>query len=144
MGKLAARIGGRLPLTAGPVVVAAGLLLATRIGSEGSYVVTVLPAVLVMASGMALAVAPLTSTVLSSVDQHHAGTASGLNSAVARTGGLIATALLGAVLAAEGEKLVGAFHTALIVGAAFSVAAGIVAWLTVAAEPAQKRKAAEA
>ena len=144
MGKLAARIGGRLPLTAGPIVVAAGLLLATRIGSEGSYVATVLPAVLVMASGMALAVAPLTSTVLSSVDQRHAGTASGLNSAVARTGGLIATALLGAVLAAQGEKLVGAFHTPLIVGAAFSVAAGIVAWLTVAAEPARKRKAAEA
>ena len=144
MGKLAARIGGRLPLTAGPLVVGAGMLLATRIGAEGSYVLTVLPAVLVLACGMALAVAPLTSTVLNSVDQRHAGTASGLNSAVARTGGLIATALLGSVLLADGEALIGPFHTALLVGAAVSVAAGIAAWLTVSGSAEPKRKAAEA
>ncbi|UUR08470.1 MFS transporter [Sphingomonas glaciei] len=144
MGKLAARIGGRLPLTAGPVVVAAGLLLATRIDAEGSYALTVLPAVVVLAAGMALAVTPLTSTVLASVDQRHAGTASGLNSAVARTGGLIATALLGAVLAAEGAALVGAFHTALLVAAVVSASAGAVAWLTVGGAAARTRKAAEA
>lgn len=144
MGKVAARIGGRLPLSAGPVVVAAGLILARRIGAEGSYLVDVLPAVLVLASGMALAVAPLTSTVLSSVDQRHAGTASGLNSAVARTGGLIATALLGAVLAAEGEALVSAFHTALLIAAVICVAAGAAAWLTVGTPQLDKRKAAEA
>jgi EmrB/QacA subfamily drug resistance transporter len=87
MGRMAARIGGRLPLTVGPIVVAAGLLLGQRIEAGGSYAAQVLPAVLVMACGMALAVAPLTSTVLGSVDQKHSGTASGLNSAVARTGG---------------------------------------------------------
>lgn len=144
MGKLAARIGGRLPLTAGSIVVAAGMLLATRIGAEGNYVSTVLPAVVVLASGMALAVAPLTSTVLSSVDQRHAGTASGLNSAVARTGGLIATALLGSVLVANGEALIGPFHTALVVGAIVSAMAGVSAWLTVAGSAEPKRKAAEA
>jgi len=144
MGKMAARIGGKLPLTAGPVVVAVGLLLARRIDAEGSYVVTVLPAVLVMATGMALAVAPLTSTVLSSVDQKHAGTASGLNSAVARTGGLIATALLGAVLASQGDALVGAFHTALLIAAVVSVGAGLAAFLTVAPAEPNARTAAEA
>lgn len=144
MGKVAARIGGRLPLTAGPMVVAAGMLLATRIDAGASYLATVLPAVVVLAIGMALAVAPLTSTVLSSVDQRHAGTASGLNSAVARTGGLIATALLGSVLVSDGEALIGPFHTALIVGAVVSVVAGIAAWLTVGGATEPKRKAAEA
>ncbi|GAA4042681.1 MFS transporter [Sphingomonas rosea] len=143
MGKLAARIGGRLPLTLGPVLVAGGLLLGQRIGIGSDYVRDVLPAVLVLASGMALAVAPLTSTVLASVDDKHAGTASGLNSAVARTGGLIATALLGAVLAAKGEKLVGAFHVALLVAAVVCIGAGAVAWFTVSADT-QKKKAADA
>ncbi|GAA4009922.1 MFS transporter [Sphingomonas humi] len=132
MGKLAARIGGRVPLTAGPLVVAAGMALATRIDATGGYALTVLPAVVVLAAGMALAVAPLTTTVLSAVDQRHAGTASGFNSAVARTGGLIATALLGAVLMSEGEALVGAFHTALLVGAAVSIAAGAAAFFSIA------------
>jgi EmrB/QacA subfamily drug resistance transporter len=144
MGKVAARIGGRLPLTAGPLVVAAGLVLATRIGADGSYAQAVLPALLVLACGMALAVAPLTSTVLSAVDQRHAGTASGLNSAVARTGGLIATALLGAVLVTSGEALIDAFHIALLVAAVVSVAAGAVAWFTVSPSANLERKAAEA
>ncbi|WP_300974789.1 MFS transporter [Sphingomonas sp. LHG3406-1] len=144
MGRLAARTGGRLPLTAGPLVVAAGMMLATRIDANSSYVAAVFPAVLVLAAGMALAVAPLTSTVLASVDHRHAGTASGLNSAVARTGGLIATALLGAVFAAQGSRLLAAFHSALIVGAIVSAAAGAVAWLTVGRTPSPKRKAAEA
>ncbi|URD62079.1 MFS transporter [Sphingomonas sp. KRR8] len=143
MGRFAARIGGRLPLTAGPIVVAAGLLLGQRIEAGGSYLAQVLPAVLVMASGMALAVAPLTSTVLSSVDRKHSGTASGLNSAVARTGGLIATALLGSVLAARGDALVGHFHTALLVSAAVCVAAGLTSWFTVAGS-SQGAKVAEA
>jgi len=132
MGGIAAKVGGRLPLTAGPIVVAGGLLLGQRIEAGGNYWGQVFPAVLVMACGMALAVAPLTSTVLSSVDKKHSGTASGLNSAVARTGGLIATALLGAVLAAKGEALVGHFHTALLVSAAICVLAGVISWFTVA------------
>ncbi|GAA4015630.1 MFS transporter [Sphingomonas swuensis] len=131
MGRLASRIGGRLPLSIGPMVVAAGLLLATRVGSGPDYWTEVFPAVVVMALGMAVAVAPLTTSVLASVDERHSGTASGLNSAVARTGGLIATALLGAVLAAKGSALIGSFHSALWAAAAVSVLAGLAAWFTV-------------
>jgi EmrB/QacA subfamily drug resistance transporter len=132
MGRLASRMGGRLPLTAGPMVVAAGMLLGLRVEVDATYWTTAFPAISVMALGMALAVAPLTSTVLASVDDKHTGTASGLNSAVARTGGLIATAMLGAVLAREGAALIGGFHSALIAGAAVSAVAGLCAWFTVA------------
>jgi predicted MFS family arabinose efflux permease len=131
MGRLSERIGGKVPLTVGPMVVAVGMLTGLLIEVDGSYWTTVFPAVTIMAAGMALAVAPLTSTVLGSVDQRHTGTASGLNSAVARTGGLIATAMLGAVLAREGAELIGGFHSALIAAAAVSVLAGLCALFSV-------------
>lgn len=127
MGAVAARVGPRLPLTIGPLIVAAGFALAARIGEDGSYWTTVLPAMLVIAVGMAGAVAPLTTAVMASVDGDHVGTANGFNSAVARTGGLIATALLGAVLAARGEALAEAFAIAAFVAAGAAVAAGLSA-----------------
>jgi EmrB/QacA subfamily drug resistance transporter len=123
MGQLAMRIGPRLPLAIGPLVVGAGMLLGLRIGTESDYWTEVMPAVAVMALGMAIAVAPLTSSVLGSVDQKHTGTASGFNSAVARIGGLIATALLGVVLSREGAGLIGGFHSALIASAVVCAAA---------------------
>ena len=92
----------------------------------------VLPAVLVMSIGMAGAVAPLTTAVLTSVDAHHQGSASGLNSAAARTGGLVATALLGGVLAARGAALTEAFRLAAMVGAAACLGAAIAAFALVA------------
>jgi EmrB/QacA subfamily drug resistance transporter len=110
MGALAGRIGSKIPLTVGPVVVAGGFLLVTRIAPGAPYWASVLPAILVISVGMAGAVAPLTTAVLSTVDPRHTGAASGLNSAVARTAGLIATALLGSVLAATGDALVAGFH----------------------------------
>ena len=131
MGKLAARIGPRLPLTFGPLVVAAGCVLAARIGGGGSYWTTTFPAMLVIALGMAGAVAPLTTAVLASVDGAHTGVASGLNSAMARTGGLIATAFASVVLAAHGPALLGAFRVAAFVGAAAAIAAGASAWVLV-------------
>lgn len=127
MGAVAARIGPRLPLTVGPLVVAAGFALAARIGQDGSYWTSVLPAVLVIAVGMAGAVAPLTTAVMASVDGNHVGTANGFNSAVARTGGLIATALLGAALAARGEALADAFTVASFVAAGAAAVAGLSA-----------------
>jgi MFS family permease len=127
MGRVAARTGPRLPLTIGPLIVAAGFALAARIGGGGSYWTTVLPAVLVIAFGMAGAVAPLTTAVMASVDRDHVGTANGFNSAVARTGGLIATALLGGVLAARGEALAGAFAIAAFVAAGAAAVAGLAA-----------------
>jgi EmrB/QacA subfamily drug resistance transporter len=126
MGSLGARIGPRLPLTIGPFVVAAGLLLSWLIGIRTSYWQGVFPAILVMALGMTIAVAPLTAAVLGSVEERHVAMASGFNSAVARTGGLIATALLGAVLAQAGASLFGAFHVAMTVSAAVSALASVV------------------
>ena len=134
-GAFAAKAGPRLPLTLGPLVVACGFLLSLRIGNGANYFSDVLPAMVVIAVGMAGAVAPLTTAVLSSVDDRHTGTASGFNSATARTGGLIATALSGAVIAQSGLQLISAFHAAALVGAALAIAAGIAAFLTLETRP---------
>lgn len=134
MGQLAERIGPRLPLTVGPIVTGAGFALMLRADPHASYWTTILPGVLVIAIGMAGAVAPLTTAVLSSVDQRHTGTASGFNSAVARTGGLIATALGGAVMAESGTALTGAFQAAAIVAAVLATGAGITAFATLERE----------
>jgi EmrB/QacA subfamily drug resistance transporter len=113
LGAMAARVGSRLPLTVGPLIVAAGFLLTLRIGTPAHYWSQVFPALALLSLGLSGAVAPLTTAVLSSVDGAHTGVASGFNSAVARTGGLIATALLGSALAARGAALLGAFHTGM-------------------------------
>jgi len=130
MGSLATRLGPRLPLAVSPLVVAGGMLLALRIAPGQSYWAGVFPAVAVMALGMAIAVAPLTTAVLGSVEPSHTGTASGLNSAVSRGGGLIATALLGAVLSKSGDALFAGFRAALVVGAIVAAAAAATAWLS--------------
>lgn len=114
MGAVAGRVGPRLPLALGCLVTAGGFLLALRIGAGGSYWSEVLPAMLVISLGMSGAVAPLTTAVLASVDSRHTGSASGFNSAVARTGGLVATALLGLALASQGAALVGEFRLAVV------------------------------
>jgi MFS family permease len=133
MGKLAARIGPRWPLTIGPLIVAGGYLLGMRIGTQGDYLTTVLPSILAVSLGMAIAVAPLTTAVLSAVDEHHVGTASGLNSAVSRAGGLIVTALLGAVLSQQGGMLVTALHDAALVGAGLALLSALTAFATLGA-----------
>jgi preprotein translocase subunit SecF len=84
---------------------------------------------LVLSLGMAGAVAPLTTAVLASVDPVHSGVASGLNSALARTGGLVATAFASAVLVSHGEKLSSTFRWAMLVGAATAIASGICAFM---------------
>jgi EmrB/QacA subfamily drug resistance transporter len=124
-GSLADRIGTRLPLAVGPLVVAAGFVLALRIGVKAPYWTHVLPAVFVIALGLSAAVAPLTTAVLSAVNARYTGAASGINSAVAETGGLIATALLGAVLASQGAMLFSGFHIAMCAGALTCVAASL-------------------
>jgi EmrB/QacA subfamily drug resistance transporter len=93
-GAVAARIGPRIPMTFGPLVCAAGLLLFSRIGPHAVYVRTVLPAVIVFGLGTSLYVAPLTATALGALDESRAGIASGVNNAVARTAGLLAVAVL--------------------------------------------------
>jgi len=127
MGGVAARVGPRIPLTVGPLIVGAGMVLTMLIRPDRSYWAGTFPAMLVMALGMTIAVAPLTSSVLGSVEEKHVAMASGFNSAVARTGGLIATALLGAVLARSGTELFAGFHLAMLVSAAVAAAASVVA-----------------
>jgi predicted MFS family arabinose efflux permease len=124
-GSLADHIGARWPLAVGSLVVAAGFVLALRIGVQAPYWTHVLPAVFVIALGLATAVAPLTTAVLSAVTARYTGAASGINSAVAETGGLIATALLGAVLASHDAALFAGFHIAMCAGALVCVAASL-------------------
>jgi EmrB/QacA subfamily drug resistance transporter len=127
MGGLAMRIGPRIPLTIGPLIVAAGMVLARLIGEHSSYWTGAFPTILVMALGMTIAVAPLTSSVLGSVEEQHVAMASGFNSAVARTGGLIATALVGSVLASDGAALFAGFHMAMFVSAGIAAVSSVVA-----------------
>jgi len=128
MGKLAVRLGPKIPLTLGPIVVGAGLLLATRIAADQAYWTHAFPAILVMSIGMTLAVAPLTSTVLAAVDRHQTGMASGFNSAVARIGGLVVVALLGAVLMGQGDALLAPFAKALIAMGIVAALGGVAAF----------------
>jgi EmrB/QacA subfamily drug resistance transporter len=93
-GMLAQRLGPRTPLTVGPLVCGAGMLMMLRVGPGASYLRDVLPAQLVMGAGMVIMVAPLTVTLLSSVDASNAGLASGINNAAARAAGLVSVAAL--------------------------------------------------
>lgn len=136
-GALAQRIGPRIPLTVGPLVIAAGLLLLTRIDPGDSYVSSVLPAVIVFGSGLTLVVAPVTATVLAAADARHSGIASGINNAVSRVGGLLAVAVLPLIAGLTGDSFYDAaamadgFRIAMVVCAALAAAGGALAWLTI-------------
>jgi EmrB/QacA subfamily drug resistance transporter len=139
-GALAQRIGARLPLTIGPLVIAAGLLLMTRLDGSSSYVTGVLPAVIVFGLGLTLVVAPVTATVLAAADTRHSGIASGVNNAVARVASLLAVAVLPLAAGITGDafydpaKMTHGFHIAVVICAALSALGGILAWLTISAE----------
>ena len=127
MGAITGKFGGRWPLTIGAGIVAFGLALYARI-VPGSidYWTEILPATMFVGLGLAVSVAPLTTTVMASVTPDHVGTASGFNSAVARVAGLVATALLGFVFALQGSAgaFAAGFRVAAVVG---SVSAAIAA-----------------
>lgn len=98
-GGLVRRRGARLPLVVGPTVVAAGFALFCWPGAHAaSYWTSFFPAVMLMSFGMATSVAPLTTAVMGSVEERHAGVASGINNAVSRTAGLVSVAVLGVII----------------------------------------------
>lgn len=140
-GELAQRIGPRIPLTVGPLLCATGMLLMLRVGTDASYVGDVLPAVLVLGLGMVTLVAPLTATVLASVDTGRAGLASGINNAAARAAGLVAVAAL-PLLAGMSEEAYrsadafdDAFRRAMPLCAGILVVGAVIAFATVRKPP---------
>ncbi|WP_307799841.1 MFS transporter [Actinomadura nitritigenes] len=132
-GALASRIGPRLQMSLGPVVIGAGFGLFVRIGSSGDYLTEVLPAVTVFGLGLAINIAPLTSTVLAAVPAEHAGMASAVNNDVARAASLIAVAVFPAVAGITGSAYLhpaefsAGFHTAALIAASLCVLAGLLA-----------------
>jgi EmrB/QacA subfamily drug resistance transporter len=136
-GALAQRIGPRLPMSAGPLVAAVGLVLFTRLPPQASYASDVLPAVTVFGLGLAIFVAPLTSTALSAVPASHAGIASGVNNAVARAAGLLAVAALPVLVGLTGDayndpsQVLTAFRNAIWICVGLQVAGGVLSALTI-------------
>jgi hypothetical protein len=98
-GKIATGIGPRLPMSIGPIVGGVGLLMLMMVESDPNYVTQVLPGLLVFSLGLSATVAPLTATALNSVEERHVGIASGINNGVSRVAGLLAIAILGALIA---------------------------------------------
>ncbi|WP_185061166.1 MFS transporter [Pseudonocardia eucalypti] len=145
-GGLADRFGARPFMTIGPLLAAGGFLLATRIGPGSGdltgYLTEVLPATVLLGLGLAATVAPLTATVLASADAHHAGAASGVNNAVARSAGLLAVAVIPGLVGLMGADYTdpvafdAGFTGAMLIGAGLLVAASLMALLLTRPAPA--------
>ncbi len=136
-GALAQRIGPRVPMSLGPLIIAAGMLLMTRIGAGASYLLHVLPAALVFGFGLALTVAPLTATVLAAAPDSLTGAASGVNNAVSRAAGLLAVAVLPVIAGLTGDAyrdpvaFAAGFRVAITISAAAVASGGVIAWFTI-------------
>jgi EmrB/QacA subfamily drug resistance transporter len=136
-GELSARIGPRIPMTVGPIVMGLGCLMLTSVGPDVDYVVDVLPGVTVLGLGLAMMVAPLTATVLAAAPDQHAGIASGVNNALARAGSLLSVAALPVVVGLTGEDynvpsvFDDGYRSAMMACAGLLVLGGVVSWLTI-------------
>ncbi|MFI7612735.1 MFS transporter [Nonomuraea terrae] len=136
-GELARRVGPRLLMTIGILVAGVGFLLMSTIGAGSSYALHVIPAVSVFGLGLSAAVAPLTATVLATADERHAGTASGVNNAVARTGSLLAVAAVPPLVGLVGDAfqnpaVFGAgYRTAMLVSAGMMAVAALITFVTI-------------
>lgn len=131
-GDFAQRIGPRLPLTVGPLLTAAAIVWLRGVGADASYTIDVFPAATVLGLGLAMTVAPVTSTALRAAPDHRSGAASGANNALSRAGQLIAIAAIPPAAGLTGDALSNAadldagYGTALLVAAAVVAAAGVV------------------
>ena len=136
-GTLAGRIGPRIPLSLGPLLAGTGILLLLRVGADLDYWLDVLPGITVLGLGMALLVAPVTATVLAAAPDEHAGIASGVSNAVARSGQLIAVAAIPLAVGLRGTDyadpaaLEPAYRVAMLICAALMIGGGVLAWLTI-------------
>jgi MFS family permease len=148
-GALAQRIGPRIPLTVGPIVVAVGMLMMSAIDAGDSYVSDILPGVVVFGLGLSLVVAPVTITVLAAADPRQAGVASGVNNAVARTAGLLAVAVLPLIAGLSGsdyqdpDAIADGFAIGMTVAAALSAAGGVLAFATIRDDVLEQAKEPE-
>jgi EmrB/QacA subfamily drug resistance transporter len=146
-GALAVRLGPRLQMAVGPVVVGVGMVLLRIIGPSGNYLTEVLPGVLVLALGLVITVAPLTSTALSSAPVEHAGVASAVNNDVARAGGLIAVAVLPTLSGLTGHSYVhpaafeAGFRHAVVLAGVAAAGGGILAGVLIRNPGAHQRHA---
>jgi EmrB/QacA subfamily drug resistance transporter len=132
-GKLASRIGYRLPMTIGPIAVAAGVALLAPLARTSGYAAGVLPGLILLGMGLAATVAPLTTAVLAGAEERHAGMAAAVNTAVARIAGLLAVALLpllAGIAASDAASLAAGFPRAMWICAAVCAAGGLVAFTT--------------
>jgi EmrB/QacA subfamily drug resistance transporter len=134
-GRLAQRIGPRIPMTVGPLIVAVGLVLLAGIGPGTTYLTGILPGLIVFGLGLSLTVAPLTAAVMGSVEENHVGVGSGVNNAVARVAGLLAVAVLpslaGLETASAGVQFTDGVSRALYISAALAVLGAINSWITI-------------
>jgi hypothetical protein len=134
-------------MTIGPLVSAVGLLLLLRVDATTSWLVDLLPAMLVFGAGLTLTVAPLTATVLDSAPDRYAGSASGVNNAVARAAGLLAVAVVPGLAGISGADYLdppsfdAGFRVAMLIGAGLLVAAAVVAFALIR-KPLRAAKAA--
>jgi EmrB/QacA subfamily drug resistance transporter len=147
-GRIASRIGPRLPMTAGPLVAAVGVALMSNVDAHATYAQTVLPAVLVFGLGLGFTVAPLTATAMAALEDQHAGLASGLSNAVTRAAQLLAISVLPLAAGIAGIDRVGGetfsegFARAMWIGAAVMSAGGIIACATIRGPLQPDRRAA--
>jgi MFS family permease len=133
-GALSQRTGPRLPMTVGPLVVAAGLVMLALVHPGDHYVSTILPAAIVFGLGLSATVAPLTAAVLASIDEDHVGVGSAVNNAVARVAGLLAVAALPAIVGLRTDSaaaLTSGYRSAMLIGAGMSAAGGVIAFFTI-------------
>lgn len=134
-GAWAGRLGPRLFMTAGPLLMAVGALLLLTVGRDFDYWWQVLPSMIVLGLGLALTVAPLTSAILGAIDERRSGIASAVNNAVSRVAGLLVVALLSTIVG--GLLDLDGFHSAAIVTAGLFAAGGIVSWIGIRRNPAE-------